>query len=189
MEKILVPTFEQFMKPMLNAFSTKTEGMHVSEAREMACKEMKLSNEQMNEIAGKGGQTKVEVRAQFATYNMYRAGLLEKLGKGKYKITSLGIDENKNNNALNNNYLKKYDSFVNYLNSHKKDKESAEQIDTESDPYTKIDNIISSLNKDLEYELLKILTSDKVTPIFFERIVIKLMEKMGYGSGFETKKS
>ena len=130
-------------------------------------------------------------RIGWAIQYLQRAKLLNRVDRGVYKITKDGLDYSK---------LKlspyQFSSRVRALISerdpwHSSDKEeeteSPKSIKDDISPEESIDVAVSSLNRSLAEELINQIMS--MSPSFFEKLVVDLLEKMGYGTGNVTQYS
>lgn len=122
-------------------------------------------------------------RVSFALSDLYKAGALERPRRAVYQITDLGkglLD--KYGDSLTKKDLEAQPEYIQY----KKELEIRNQRNegslavSDHDESTKIDikKLINTMNNEVAIELLdKIRNSD---PFFFEHMVVKLLEKMGY---------
>jgi restriction system protein len=117
---------------------------------------------------------------------MKKAGLLEPTRRGYYQITPRGMDLlKKNPQIINVKLLKKYPEFLQFqklkgTRSGEKTNSSKASLDIETNtPSEALENAYQNLRDELVDELLAKLK--KSSPSFFERIVIDLLLKMGYG--------
>lgn len=144
---------------------------------------MKLTDEQLEE-RGKSGTLKYQDNIGFALSYLSMAGLLNKPGRGKYVISASGIDTyNKHLDGINTQYLKNVSpDFKSRIEGYYK---VAPEVSQSNHPNTYI------LNPDEQVEegarLLKdTITEDLLTnlrnskPSFLEKVVVKLIDRMGY---------
>jgi len=120
-----------------------------------------------------------------ATY-LKKAGLLEPTRRGFYRITQRGIELLKKNPAtVNVKLLKQYPEFLAFqqlkgTRSGEKTILARETIDSSTaTPSEALESAYENLRDELIDELLAKLKQS--SPAFFERIVIELLVKMGYG--------
>jgi len=180
-----VPKFNEFMLPLLKlASDQQTHFMH--EAYEKLADEFHLTQEDRNEKLPSGRQYTFENRIGWARGYLKKAKLLISEERGTFKITQRGLEVLKEGlSEINSKYLRKFKEFqefqgINKGLNHKSEKATSDQIE-ESDktPEENIDENYRLLNENLKNELLdKIL---QATPNFFEKLVIDLLVKMGYG--------
>jgi len=125
-------------------------------------------------------------RVAWAATYMKKAGLLESTRRGFFRITPRGRDLlKKKPTKINVKLLKQYPEFLEFhrlkgtRSGEKKDapRGSAEMGSTT--PSEALENAYANLRDELVDELLARLK--KSSPSFFERIVVELLVKMGYG--------
>ena len=116
---------------------------------------------------------------------MKKAGLLEATRRGYYRITPRGKELlAKNPKAVNVRLLKQYPEFLAFQElkgtrtGEKKDSTLSAEAATAT-PSEALENAYENLRDELGDELLSRLK--KSSPAFFERIVVELLVRMGYG--------
>lgn len=145
-------------------------------------------------------------RVGFALADLYKAGAINRPKRAVYKITSKGIDLlAKYGDRLSTDILKEQSEYQEYMkelelrnkrsdeNSTKNMMESLEvnNLEDELNHLESVEKTINEKNNEVAMELLNKLR--ETDPIFFEKLVIKLLETMGYsgknGSAEVTTKS
>lgn len=182
-----IPMFKDFFKPVLEIF--KDGNIYkVQDVVEKLIINLKIPENLQNERI-KSGKTVIESRTYWAINFMYHAGILEKKGRGLYSITNTGKDivaDSFDNFTLKS--LKKYPEFLEY-NSRKRNNDGSnrsgisisEECGNDKTPEEILDNTYKSIKDDLSFEILK--TVKGQTSTFFEKLVVDLVLKMGYGGG------
>ena len=155
---------------------------------------MNLSDEVLNEKLSSNGRPKYKSTMHWALNDLKFAGLLEVVKFGVYKITNEGLKVSKKGlKAINRDWLRKnYKAFDDYIlyGSQKDDKGPEQQTveiissDTPAEQLNKTEKIIK---ESVCTELLEALKTG--TPAFFEKVVVDVIEKMGYGVGEVTQLS
>ena len=186
-----LPNFQKMMYPALECYADGKE-LRPRDVEDKVANMLKIPQEEREELIPSQMETVLRNRVSWAIFDLFQAGLLARVKRGFYKITEQGLKELKETKELSRDYLSKYPSFVAFQNrKHVSNKEEKENTDanstTQEDPMTTIGNAFDELNERLEIELLDTLKS--VEPVHFERILLNLFDKMGYGETFETKKS
>jgi restriction system protein len=117
---------------------------------------------------------------------MKKAGLLEPTRRGYYRITQRGLDLlKKKPQKINVKLLKQYPEFQEFqrlkgTRGGDRARDSEGTLDLEgTTPSEALEKVYENLRDELADDLLDKLK--KATPAFFERIVIELLVKMGYG--------
>jgi restriction system protein len=178
----MIPKFWEIFKPMLEFLSDQK--IHsMSEVEEYLAKYFKLTEEERKKLLPSGKQELFKNRIGWAKTYLYKAKLIDTPERGKVVITDRGLEELKNSpQKIDVKYLMKFPELVEFLKAHKSEKVSQGEISPEEEISQKIEEI----NKIVKDELLnKILNAP---PDFFERLVLDLIVKMGYGGSFEEAK-
>ena len=120
-------------------------------------------------------------RIGWARTYMKKAGLLEAPKRGVFKITSRGQQILKSNpSQIDNKLLSQFDEFKEFKTRRRKPEEAAEDIfEQVGTPEEAFENAYENLRTELATEILQHLK--KCDPSLFEKIVIEVLVKMGYG--------
>ena len=126
-------------------------------------------------------------RVRWARLYLKKANLLKDPQRSYTQITSDGLKLlEKKPEKIDNEYLKQFPSFLEFYT--KKKQTTQEPIVTKvKSPEDMIIDGITEIRQNQEIEIL-----DKIKqnpPDFFEKLVVSLLEKMGYGDGTPTGKS
>ena len=181
-----VPDYQSLMLPLLRFAGEKKGETSTSEAVEVLAKELHLTDEDLKAMLPSGTQFIFVNRAGWASTYMKKAGLLEVTRRGFYRITPRGNELlNKKPTAINVKLLKQYPEFLEFqklkgTRSGDKTVESKETPDiSTATPSEALETAYENLRDELADELLGKLK--KTSPSFFERVVVELLVKMGYG--------
>jgi restriction system protein len=182
------------MLPLLKSVSDG-EVHHIQDAISTLAEQLNLNEEDLNEWLPSKSQKKFYNRVYWAKAHLKMAGVLENTGKGQFKITKRGLEILKDNpEFVNVKYLSnKFEDYKNLISSYRKidankitpsDKE-IETDDTylEQTPEEQIELGYQKIRTSLLIEILNKLKS--VHPSFFEKIVVELLVKMGYGGSIQ----
>ena len=181
-----VPDYQSVMLPLLQ-FAAKNGGeISTSEAVEALAKELGLTEDDLKEMLPSGIQSTFVNRVGWASTYMKKAGLLEATRRGFYRITDPGKDLlKKQPKTINVKLLKQYPEFLEFqqlkgTRSGDKGIESKGTSDVSTaTPSEALESAYENLRDELADELLGRLK--KISPAFFERVVVELLVKMGYG--------
>ena len=185
----MIPDFQTLMLPLLK-FIGDGEVYTTQQAVEYLSKEFKVSEEEMNEWLPSKKQKTFYNRVHWAKAHLKMAGIIDNVGRGLFKITTRGKEIlNENPSFIGIKYLnERYPDFNKSIVTSKKDnnykisfKNNLKTIDeyiTET-PEELIENGYKQIRQSLEQEILFKLKS--IHPSFFEKIVVELLVKMGYG--------
>ena len=84
-----VPEFNEIKLPALEFF-LDGKPHHITEVYDALAKHFRLAESDLNELLPSGTQSRWHNRASWACYDLYRAGLLNRLRRGTYQITDEG---------------------------------------------------------------------------------------------------
>jgi restriction system protein len=147
-----------------------------------------LTEEEREQTLPSGKQKVLYNRTYWASFDLLKAGLLEKRQPGIYAITERGRDVHSTDiDKLSRQYLSRYPEYAEYLSPNKKDDASEpEIISIESStltPQERIEKAYRELHQILKAELMERILS--CSPEFFEKLIIDLMIGMGYGGSLK----
>ncbi|HRR40005.1 MAG TPA: restriction endonuclease [Syntrophales bacterium] len=181
-----IPDYQSLMLPLLRFAAKKGTETSTSEAVEALAAELGLSDEDLKEILPSGIQSTFVNRVGWASTYMKKAGLLEATRRGFYRITDRGRDLlKKQPEAINVKLLKQYPEFLEFqrLKGTRGGDKATEPKGTSDlsaiTPSEALESAYENLRDELAGELLGRLK--KISPSFFERVVVELLVKMGYG--------
>ena len=151
-----------------------------------------ITDEEKLEMLASGTQPVYQNRIAWAKSYLLKAGFLERPMKNQYVISDKGKEYMKTNPIHIDKKILEYYSPGFLGKTIKNDDldandEKNDIIESSVTPEEQMENAFKNMESILEKELLdKILAQDA---LFFERLVMRLLEKMGYGKGQLTKKS
>lgn len=149
---------------------------------------MNVSDEERSQLLPSGVQSFFDNRANWALVYLAKAGLLERKGRGQYTITQLGKDTLKEKpERIDLRYLKKFAAYNEWRSQFENEVEegaASQALPTASDtPQERMADGYKLFRAALADEVLtKVKTC---SPRFFERLVVELLVKMGYGGSVE----
>jgi restriction system protein len=181
-----VPDYQSLMLPLLQFAARKETEISTSEAVEVLAKELGLTEDDLREMLPSGVQPTFVNRVGWAATYMKKAGLLETTRRGFYQITDRGRDLlEKQPKTINVELLRQYPEFREFegpkdtRSSNKASKQKALSETSAATPLEQLEAAYENLRDKLADELLAKLK--KVSPAFFEKVVVELLVKMGYG--------
>ncbi|ABQ27755.1 restriction endonuclease [Geotalea uraniireducens] len=171
------------MLPLMQ-IAAKANGneLQLSAAIDQLADDFKLTEEERKELLPSGGTFKFSSRASWARTYLQKAGLLEATRRGFFKITQRGVDVlKKKPSRIDNKLLSQFAEFLEFQGKKKSKKEN------DSTPHdTPIESIASHYEQIRHALASEILDKvKKCSPQFFERLVILLLVKMGYGGSLK----
>ena len=185
-----VPKYNEFFSPVLRALETG-EIKHVSEIRKFALDYLNVSEEDRKVMLPSNTQRLVDNRVNWSITYLHKANLIERVAKGKYKITDVGLrilHEKKDRVELNDLY--QFDCFRQFINTDtvpetkaNLSQPSALENLQDGTPQDNLNASMEQINRELSANLLSEIMER--SPAFFEKMVVQLLLKMGYGSALE----
>lgn len=190
-----IPDYQSIMLPLLKEVSDRKEHRFRDLIESLSLK-FHLSEDERKELLPSGQQPIFDNRVGWAKTYLKKAGLLDSSRRAYVEITNRGLDILKQNpSEINVKFLRQFDEFVEFQAPNKdKDREIEDSIEENSDrtPEEMLESAYQKIRKSLAQEILnKVLD---MSPSFFERLVVELLVKMGYGgslkdAGQATKQS
>ena len=187
-----IPDFESIMLPLLKCVQDGKVWSMVDVEKFLISK-LGLSDEDANQLKPSSSyETIFSNRTRWARFYMKKAGLLIDPKRGHTQITTEGVNVLKQNpSKIDNNFLKQFPSFVEFYGKKKDEEQKTESFSFGASiiqsPEDKIIDGFSEIRRGLESDILEKIKLNP--PGFFEKTIIVLLEKMGYGDGTVTGKS
>ena len=183
-----IPDYQTIMLPLLRFAGDGQEHL-VSEGIEKLGREFDLTEEERNRLLPSGKQAIFDNRVHWARTYLNKAGLLENPQRSYFKITQRGIDVlAEKPKEISSQYLMRFPEFEQFKG--KPDKASSPRsieaaIATPGTPEEQIENAHDIMREQLKGDILA--SMRRCSFGFFERLVVNLLLKMGYGSFQHTK--
>jgi restriction system protein len=174
-----IPDYQTVMLPLLKELSDGSE--HTLQAViEALAGAFNLSASERQELLPSGGQFIFHNRVGWARTYMKKAGLLSTPKRGVMQITDRGRGVLKDNpKRVDTKILRQFPEFLEFQGG-KDDVQSGVEADSEQlDPQESMEAGYQRVRKELSAELLARIKA--CSPSFFERLVVELLLKMGYG--------
>lgn len=174
------------MLPLLQFASERRGDISAGETYDALANRLRLSADDLRELLPSGSQGTFENRVAWAATYLRKAGLLESPRRGFYRISPRGTELlSKKPARIDVKLLSNYPEFVEFRQ--RKGTRSAQKGSattplaekTSATPSEALENAFENLRGELADDLLNRLK--KASPSFFERIVVELLVKMGYG--------
>lgn len=173
-----IPDFQTLMLPVLYFYGDKVEHTKQETIDEIATK-FKLTAEERNDMLPSGNQLRFDNRLSWAIVYLFKSGLLKRTSRGKYEITDRGLSVlNEKPEKITTKYLEKFPEYIEFKN-YKKDIEPKTDDNEISTPQERLELSYLELRRQLSHDLLE--RVKKSSPSFFEKLVVKLLVKLGYG--------
>ena len=152
-----IPTQRELHMPILEMLDGEDGAVHLNSIEESLASRFCLSESERSETIPSGAP-KFRNRMQWALFILKRDGLVRRQSRGWHEITSWGVA------SLTAPAI-----------------EDASAADNDFAPAERMDALHRELNEALADELLDSVKA--VSPLRFERLVVELLEAMGYGEG------
>lgn len=182
----MIPDYQSLMLPLLKLVADKQEHKYRDLIENLAV-QFQISEEERKELLASGNQPIFDNRVGWAKTYLKKAELLDSPKRAIFKITELGVQTlNKNLDKIDAKYLRQFSSFLEFQNVSRSDDEKEELIiqeNTENTPEENLDKFYQRIRKELATELLNKVI--ELSPTFFERLVVELLVKMGYGGSIK----
>ena len=183
-----LPDYQTLMRPLLACLQDgEAKSLTVLIAELSA--EFNLTEAERNERIPSGGSTYIYNRVAWARTYLKQAGLLTIPYRGSTLISDAGLKALADcPQRIDNRYLKQFESFQDFQRI--KPKSTDTSIESNGDESEVIDDSLADPQERLEQAHLQIQNSlaadllqliKEQTPQFFERLVVELMQSMGYG--------
>ncbi|MGC8773280.1 MAG: restriction endonuclease [Conexivisphaera sp.] len=183
-----IPTFERLFRPLLE-FASDGKEHSVKDAVDYVVERFRIPERDVNVMLSSGRTTYLKERVNWAIAYLAAAGLLERTGRGSFRITPAGMSEAKLMPPdAGWRYLCKYESFRRF-NSHcpqsgQPPGARAESQEGESRPPEEVvEQLMKMRNRELSDKLLRRIK--ELSPGAFERLIIRVISALGYGGGEE----
>lgn len=186
-----VPTYDQFIEPLLRYLVENPDGVSAKLAHEEAANALGLTDEDRQQLLPSGAQPMYKNRAGWAHDRLKRAGLSSSPRRGFWRATADGIAFAREHPAPFSAELAEK-LAMGYIGVRLKaipGATPAEPIKPPSiaptsaavaSPDDRLGQAVAEIRQSAESELLELVSS--VSPSFFETIVLDLLHRMGYGA-------
>lgn len=180
MKQVVIPDFQSIMLPFLKILGDGKKHT-LKEMIQRISDVFELTEDQRKEMVPSGGQFIISNRINWVRTYLYKAALIDIPERGVYIITNEGQNIlQKNLPKINTSYLKKLPAFQEWQNSYKiQSLDNDIEVKTDKTPFELLEYSFSQINDELAFELLK--KVKQCTASFFEKLVVDLLVKMGYG--------
>lgn len=182
-----IPDFQSIMLPLMQLASNGKEHSF-RDSVEYLAKFFNLSDDERKELLPSGQQPTFDNRVGWAKTHLIKAGLLESPRRAIFQITQRGEEVISHNPAeINTKFLKQFPEYVKFAGANTSaDNSSVLSQDNLTEQITPEEALASAYQKlklALAQDLLTLVKD--CTPDFFERLVVKLLVKMGYGGSIQ----
>ncbi len=177
-----VPDFQSFLLPLLRIAGDGQEHS-LAEARDVLASDFKLSQADQDELLPSGRQSRFSNRVAWAKAYLQQAALLTTPRRGHFRISDRGRDVLKAPPArIDIKFLEQYPEFAEFRSRKGEvgDNPPADQAVAEAEtPEETLETAHEQMTASLASEVLTRVKGGSAQ--FFERLVVELLLKMGYG--------
>jgi len=181
-----IPDFQSIMLPLMQLASDGKEHSF-RDSVEYLAKLFKLSDDDRKELLPSGQQPTFDNRVGWTKTHLIKAGLLESPRRAIFQITDRGKEVLRNNpSEINAKFLKQFPEYVAFAGANTSGNSSLAPQDNLTEQITPEEALASAYQKlklALAQDLLTLVK--ECSPDFFERLVVKLLVKMGYGGSIQ----
>ncbi len=191
----MIPQFDQIRIQALKILKNGAV-MRAKDFRVPLAEHFHLTEEEMNEWYPSGNGEIFLDRISWALSYLYIAGLVEKPKRGDYKISSKGLSllESCTDEQVSDYIKTTVNARTSKKNSKAKDAQTSTNASLENEltPQERLYNSYDNIKQSIQADILTTILGKK--PEEFERLVVRLLQTMGYGgevrnSGIVTKLS
>jgi len=178
-----IPDFQSLMLPLLKLASDGNE-KSIRDSVELLAKQFSLSEQERRELLPSGQQARFDNRVHWARSFLKQALLLENTKRGHFRITKRGrqlLAENPK--SVNMKTLERYPEYVEFRERRTEGDEegsnSTPLVQEGRTPEESLEQSHKTLTEALAAEVIQRVKD--CSPAFFEKLVVELLVKMGYG--------
>ena len=181
----MIPDYQSIMLPLLEFISDGKEYKMRNVTDELAIK-FGVTEEEQKELLPSGVAPVFYNRTAWAKTYLKKAGLIDSPKQGIVIISNRGLDViKKKPSSINVKFLKQFSEFVEFQTSKREDEigtETNEEQSTQT-PEELLETAYQKIRKSLASELINKVV--ELSPSFFEKLVVELLVKMGYGGSIK----
>ena len=178
-----IPDFQTLMLPLLKVVADGRE-YRLRDVVELLAKEFYLTDEERQQLLPSGRYPTFDNRIAWAKTYLKKSGLIDQPRRAYFQITERGREVLKSSPSLiNMKFLEQFPEYIAFKESPEEVEEQqrmAPSISAQNEtPEELIENGARTIRKELAGEILQRVKG--CPPAFFERLVVELLVKMGYG--------
>lgn len=179
----MIPDYQSIMLPLLEFISDSKEYKMRNVTDELAIK-LGVTEEEQKELLPSGVAPVFYNRTAWAKTYLKKAGLIDSPKQGIVIISKRGLEVlKKKPSSINVKFLKQFSEFVEFQTVKREDEsETSEELSIQT-PEEALETAYQKIRKSLASELINKVV--ELSPAFFERLVVELLVKMGYGGSIK----
>lgn len=178
-----IPDFQALMLPLLRSVEDKREHLF-RDIVEVLAKQYGLTDEERKQLLPSGRYPTFDNRVGWAKTYLKKAGLVEQPKRSYLKITERGVEVlKKRPPSINMKFLEQFPEYIAFRDNQEQEEPVQQAVAAllaqNETPEELIESGARTIRKELAGEILQRIKN--CSPIFFERLVVELLVKMGYG--------
>lgn len=181
----MIPDYQSIMLPYLKVVADRNEYNH-RDLIETLARNFKVTDEEREKMLPSGGQKIFDNRVGWSRTYLKKAGLIESTRRAFVRITDRGLTVLSGNPVLINiKFLRQFPEFVEFQTTKKENNESEfdDHLESSETPEELLETAYIKIRKSLANELINKVI--QLPPAFFEKLVVELLVKMGYGGSIK----
>jgi restriction system protein len=176
-----LPSFQQLMLPALQTLSQRYDEISVAGLEDEVVKTLRISSEDRARMLPSGNQTVFANRLNWARSYLSKAGLIELPRRGYCRATDRGRDLLAEGvNQIDLGVLERFPEFAAWRGQPKAEQPTAQAPAPEC-PEEVVASTFEVLHSELARQIVERVHSFSAG--FFERLIVDLLVRMGYGGG------
>lgn len=181
----MIPDYQSIMLPLLKVVADKKE-YKLQELIEILSSSFKLTEDDREEMLPSGQQRIFDNRVAWARTYLKKAGLVDSPRRAFVTITERGLKVlSENPDFINVRFLKQFPEFIEFQTTKKESNltEFDEHSEATETPEELLETAYQKIRKSLALEIINKVI--QLPPAFFEKLVVELLVKMGYGGSIK----
>jgi restriction system protein len=180
-----IPDYQSLMLPLLRYLADGKE-RRLRDLIDQLAHEFSLTEAERRELLPSGQQPVFDNRIGWARTYLKKAGLLESPRLGWVRITQRGLHVlEQKPERITSEFLKQFEEFRAFIAQSNTTTATNDAVppDNTASPEELMERAYETLKQNLLAELLE--QVKRASPAFFERLVVELLVRMGYGGSFQ----
>lgn len=189
MLRSVIPDFQTIMRPMLEVLSDGKD-RDTATLRDELAEAFGVTADERAELLPKGSGRLYDNRVAWAYVHLQHAGAIERVARGVYRVTPRGLKLlAENPERIDNKVLSQFPELVAFRKGSKGKRRKAEvaaeteALNEDKSPVERM--ALARADHEAELSLAIRERIDSSDPVFFERLVLKVLLAMGYGGSEE----
>lgn len=178
-----IPDFQTLMLPLLKVVADGRE-YSLRDVVELLAREFQLTDEERQQLLPSGRYPTFHNRIAWAKTHLKKSGLIDQPRRAYFQITERGKKVlNSSPASINMKFLEQFPEYLAFRDNQEQSEpvsHSSQAVTLQNEtPEELIESGARTIRKDLAEEILQRIKG--CSPAFFERLVVELLVKMGYG--------